>query len=395
MESPGELFSKPVSALGDFHSAGEPSGSPLAATPYRRYQSVDALRGLDMLCIIGLDTLFSSLAKAWPDAATIFLKMQMHHSAWIGLRFYDLIFPLFIFLVGVSLAFSFSKMQAQRGFRGTLWRILRRGAVLYLLGILMYGGLSMGISGVRLCGVLQRIAICYVVAALLLLAGLRVRGLIVVSVAILLGYWALLSFVPVPGFGAGNFAHGANWADYLDAHFLPLHKWDGKYDPEGMLSTLPAIVTCLLGVLAGWLLAAKRLSDLEKVRWLALLGVAGVVVGAFWSAQFPEIKKIWTSSFVLSTAGWSCLLLAAFHQVIEVWNFRRWTTPLLWVGMNPITLYLIAGFVNFRVLAAYVVGYEKMSVFGVWQPVAAIVLTLFLLLALARFLYQRKIFLRL
>ena len=136
-----------------------------------------------------------------------------------------------------------------------------------------------------------------------------------------------MTFVPVPGFGAGDFAEGKNLANYLDSRYLPFFKWDGDHDPEGLLSTLPAVATCLLGVFVGLFLKNKKLPDQDKALILLAAGSVGVLFGFLWGFQFPVVKKLWTSSFVLVSGGYSCMLLAAFYQVIEIWKWRRWAAP--------------------------------------------------------------------
>jgi predicted acyltransferase len=233
----------------------------------------------------------------------------------------------------------------------------------------------------------------------LLFLNLRLRGLIVACGALLVGYWALMTFVPVPGIGTGSFAKGANLANWIDSQYLPGKRWDGAWDPEGWLSTLPAIGTCLLGVFAGLLLKNTRIEEQRKSLWLIGAGVLMVGVGFLWGLQFPVIKKIWTSSFVLVAGGFSAMLLGIFHQIIDVWKFQRWATVFLWIGANAITLYFVENIVNYERLAGRLVGgdvarwlNEHWAV-GAANLIAACV-GLMLAIALAGFLYRRKIFLR-
>ena len=215
-----------------------------------------------------------------------------------------------------------------------------------------------------------------------------------VCVGLLVGYWALLSFVPVPGHGAGNFAEGANLTNYVDQQWLPLRKWDGDHDPEGLLSTLPAIATCLLGVFAGLLLQNPTLPDRKKVGYLVAGGLACLAVGWLWHLNFPVIKKIWSSSFVLVAGGYSCLLLAAFYQIIDVWKFQKWAMPFVWIGVNPITIYFGGRFIDFEALAKLFVGGPVGAACGRYGELLLAVTTLAFGFWFLRFLYQRKIFLR-
>lgn len=361
------------------------------ATP--RLLSLDALRGFDMFWIVGAEELVRGLGKITEGGPIGLIADQLRHKAWAGFHFEDLIFPLFVFIVGVSLVFSLTKAITQAGRRAALIRIVRRFALLYLLGILSYGGLSTPVEKIRLLGVLQRIALCYLFASVLF-CYLKPKALAAVCAGLLVGYWALLSFVPVPGHGAGNFAEGANLANYVDAQFLPLRKWDGDHDPEGLLSTLPAIASCLLGVFAGLLLQNSAVPERKKVGYLVGAGLACLAVGWLWHLNFPVIKKIWTSSFVLVAGGYSCLLLAAFYQIIDVWKCQKWATPFVWIGVNPITIYFGGRFIDFEALAKLFVGGPVAAASGRYAELLLAVVSLAFGFLFLRFLYQRKIFLR-
>jgi predicted acyltransferase len=389
----------------------------------RRLMSLDALRGFDMFWIVGGEELIHALYKGWPNGLTRLLDVQMDHQPWRGVHFYDLIFPLFVFIVGASIVFSLSRMIEQMGKAAALKRILVRSLILYCFGLLVYGGISEGIEHVRWMGVLQRIAICYLFTSVLFCA-LGVRGLGVACVSLLVGYWALTSLIPVRDFNLerqhlstlnlepdspethqrflattsmvrGKFDDGLNLPQQIDFQYLPGHKWDGAYDPEGILSTLPAIGTCLLGVFAGLLLRNPNVSDQKKVLYLLAAGALGVVLGFLWGLQFPVIKKIWTSSYVLVAAGYASLFLAAFYQMIEIWQWRKWCTPFVWVGMNPITIYLTFHLIKFPDLAKLVVGGPVYQALGAWGDMVMAVVVAGMSLGLVRFLYNRKIFLRL
>jgi len=288
----------------------------------QRLLSLDALRGFDMFWIVGAEELVRGLEKISGDGLIGLIAKQLHHKAWAGFHFEDLIFPLFVFIAGVSLVFSLEKTLRQADRRTATLRILRRSALLYFLGILYYGGFSSSLEDIRLLGVLQRIALCYLVSGLLF-CYLKPRALMGVCVGLLVGYWALMSFVPVPGFGAGNFAEGAKLANYVDQQYLPLRKHDGDHDPEGLLSTLPAIASCLLGVFAGRLLKNPTLNDRKKVLQLIAGGLACLAVGWAWHFNFPVIKKIWSSSFVLVAGGYSYLLLCRDSLKMSSWRLDR------------------------------------------------------------------------
>jgi len=399
-----------------------PSGAGVQAPP-RRLLSLDALRGFDMFWIVGGDELIHALKKAWPFGPLRVIDEQMDHQPWQGVHFYDLIFPLFVFIVGVSLVFSLSRAIEQHGKAAALKRVFFRSLILYALGLLVYGGLAKGIDHIRWMGVLQRIAICYFFTGLLFCA-FRWRGLIAICCGLLIGYWALVSFVPIRDFNIetahlkslnleprsaetparflattnmvrGRFDDGLNLTQHLDFQYLPGFKWDGAYDPEGLLSTLPAVATCLLGVFAGLWLKRETVPDQKKVLCLLGAGLAGVVLGFLWGLEFPVIKKIWTSSYVLVAAGYSCLFLGIFYQVIEIWQWRKWSQPFVWIGMNPITIYLAFHLIRFGDYAERIAGGPVKSTLGNYGDLLLAIVVVSMMFALVRLLYQRKIFLRL
>jgi predicted acyltransferase len=366
---------------------------PAIINPSTRLASLDALRGFDMFWILGMEEVARELGKASDSWFARFFATQLDHVPWEGFHFLDLIFPLFVFIAGVSITLSLRRSLAEQGRRATLRKLAVRCLILFLLGILLYGGISGGLEKVRLLGVLQRIALAAFCAGTIY-CFTSWRGQVAWFVGLLLAYWALLTFVPVPGVGAGHFAEGENLTNYLDRMWLPFRKWDGDHDPEGLLSTLPAVATCLLGVLTGVFLQRDDLTPRQKTRWLFVAGVALVAAGWLWGVQFPVIKKIWTSSYVLVAGGYSCLLLGAFYGIIEVAGWRRWATPFIWIGMNAITLYVLNHFVPFEKLASALVGGPRMTFFGASQHVVIAVVVVGLNIALARFLFVRKIFLR-
>jgi predicted acyltransferase len=369
-----------------------------------RIASVDALRGFNFVWILGGEGAIWALDQMCSGQGPIvsgighFLGTQFTHVAWEGFRFYDLIFPLFIFITGVTIVFSLTRLVEREGMSSAHLRVLRRALLLYGLGLIYYGGISAHWADIRWVGILQRIAVCYLVASLLFL-NLNLRGLLVAFASLLLGYWALMTFVPVPGVGAGSFAQGTNLANWIDVNYLPGRMWDKTGDPEGMLSTLPAIGTCLLGVFAGLLLKDDRLAPQQKSLWLIGAGIALVAAGYLWGLQFPVIKAIWTSSFVLVAGGYSFLLLGAWYQIIDVWSFRSWSTIFVWIGANAITLYFLNNLMSFERFAVRFVGgdfgllLDRFVTPGTGRFVAH-VLGLAFAIALAGFFYRRKIFLR-
>lgn len=354
-----------------------------------RLVSLDALRGFDMCWILGLGAVVNALAARFAPGSeiTALLDVQLEHAAWEGFRFYDLIFPLFLFIAGVSMAIALPRRVEREGRGAAVRHLLARGLILVALGIFFSGGLRDGWDKIRWLGVLQRIGIASACAGLLSL-WLGWRGLLAVVITLLGGYALLLAFVPVPGVGAGHFAEGQNLTNYLDSIWLPGRKYDGDHDPEGLLSTMPAIGTALLGLLAGkWLTSA--VSNPRKVAGLILGGAVLVALGWAWHPFFPVVKKLWSSSFVLVAGGWSAVLLGVFYLVVDVWGLRAWTAPFVWVGANPITLYVCGGLGFFRVISERLVGHPAPA----WAWLSSAV-TFALMLLLARWLWKRSLFIR-
>lgn len=404
--------------------------TPAAPAPaLQRLVSLDALRGFDMFWILGADALFTTLAKVFDIAPLRLIAHQLDHKDWDGFAFYDLIFPLFVFMAGVSVVFSLNRQIETGGRAAAVKRVLGRGALLFAVGLFYAGGLQTKWPDIRVLGVLQRIALAYTGAGLLF-CFFKPRSLAAIGAAILVGYWALLTFVPIRDVAmeraavpaklgvakptleqaqqlyfsttarvTGVYDPGRNLTNHLDFEYLGGRKYDVYWDPEGMLSTGPAVVTCLLGVFAGLLIRRRDWDDQKKVTWLAAAGAAAVALGFLWGLQFPVVKKIWSSSFVLVAGGYSALLLAAFYYLIDVRGWKRWCVPFVWIGMNPITLYLVSGIVGYRKLAARLAGGDLAAWFDTtlgagWGNLGIAVVGLAIMLTLARFLHARQIFLR-
>jgi predicted acyltransferase len=397
----------------------------------QRLMSLDALRGFDMFWILGADSFVYALHETSQSAPTKFLATQLDHAEWAGFHFYDLIFPLFVFMMGVSTVFSLTKIIATEGRAAAVKRVLRRGILLFIIGLIYSGGFTNPWPDMRLMGVLNRIALCYTFGGLLFIF-FRTRMLIAIAAAILLGYWALLALVPfpdvrpIPGGNSiitvetgytnvaqlnmastnlihGSYVQGVTLPNYIDQKYLPARKYDGTYDPEGILSTLPAIVTALLGIFAGLLIRNKSVPDEKKVLCLLVAGAASATLGWIWNIEFPVIKKIWTSSYVLVAGGYSAMLLGAFYWIVDIKKWRAWCQPFVWIGMNPITLYLASNFLGglgFHKLAMRLAGgpvknfLDTHIAHGCGELVISAVGVL-LFVGFANFLYRRKIFLRL
>lgn len=376
--------------------------------PARRLVSVDALRGFDMFWLVGGTGFGLGIARLCSPAAREFLQRQFEHSDWAGCTFYDVIYPLFVFIVGMSVVFSLQKYKDERRTFAAYRRMLRRFVLMFALGLLYYGAFREPWPGIRLLGVLQRLALCYLAAGLLFYH-CKPRTLIGICAGILVGYWILFTFIPVPGAGRGAFGEGANWARYVDEQFLPGKTHDGTWDNNGLLSTLPAISSCLLGVLAALWIANPSISDKKRVAGLLLGGLLMAALGWTWGFQFPVIKKIWTSSYVLVAGGYSLMFLGAFYLVADVWLpggaegggkghrslVRIGLRPFIWIGANPLTIYLARNIVDFNALADRFVGGSIAAAVG---PDVGYLLhtsvSLLLSMLLVWYLYRKGIFLR-
>jgi predicted acyltransferase len=312
-----------------------------------RLTSLDLFRGVTIAAMILVNDPGNDHSY-WP----------LEHAEWNGWTPTDLVFPFFLFIVGVSLVFSFESRLQRGDSRGVLLlHTVRRAAIIFAIGLAMnYSVVLLAPSiftGVRVPGVLQRIGICYLAASILFLYT-RPRTRAVVVAVLLIGYWILMRFVPVPGFGVPGrdipFLHpDANLAAYLDRKVFT-RLWETTRDPEGLLSTLPAIATPLLGVFTGEWLRSKRSPQTKALRML-LFGVVGLILGRTWAIWFPINKKLWTSSYVLFTAGLAliCLALCYWFMDIKRWgeirSNRIWTKPFLIFGRNAITAYIVAWFI--------------------------------------------------
>ena len=389
-----------------------------------------------MFWIIGAESLVYALhrmVEAGGHAATGFsltgfLAYELDHAEWEGFHFYDLIFPLFVFMAGISVVFSLGKTIRQEGRAAAVKRVFRRSILLYLLGLFYYGGFSNAWPHIRLVGVLNRIALSYFFTGLIF-CFCKPRAMIGIAVGLLVLYWGLLTFVPIRNIqlqkGAleelarkrgvpadpkslfhgttervtGHYEPGLNLANHIDFQYLPGRLWDTYFDPEGLLSSLPAIVTCLLGAFAGLLLLNPSLNEQQKVICLLAGGLALAALGWAWSAQFPVIKKIWTSSYVLVAGGYSALLLGVFYWIVDVAKWRWWCQPFVWMGMNSIAIYMTGNILGgFESISQRLAGgdvHEFLDVhFGGCGDLALAVIGLLAAFWFVHFLYRRKIFLR-
>ena len=360
-----------------------------------RLISLDVFRGATMASMV--------IVNNPGDWGTVYAPLL--HAEWHGWTPTDLIFPFFLFIVGVSITLSR---------RGATWgSILRRSALILALGLFLSGFPRFDVTRWRIPGVLQRIAVCYLFAASAyrLTSGDRKRQgqtLVMIALVLALAYWLLMTLVPPPGGTAGDLSPEGNLGAWIDRVVLGGHIWKPQWDPEGLLSTVPAISTTLLGIVAGLWLGSEESAE-RKASGLALGGVAGIAAGSLWAIVFPINKNIWTSSYVLFTAGAASLLLAACYWIIDVRGSRGWTKPFVVLGSNAITLFVVSGLLG-RTLGIVKVAaadggqvslgrYIYLSFFAPFAaPKNASLLYAFanlvVLFALLAWLYRRRLFLR-
>ncbi|MEM2921621.1 MAG: heparan-alpha-glucosaminide N-acetyltransferase domain-containing protein, partial [Candidatus Bathyarchaeia archaeon] len=334
----------------------------------------------------------------------------LQHATWNGWTPADLAFPFFLFICGVTIPYSIGRrLDQQHTRRKLLLTVLRRTSILFVLGLLINGFPYYELEKIRIMGVLQRVALCYLFSSLAYLS-LRIRGWLVTTVLLLFGYWTLLTFIPVPGYGAGVLTPEGNLVKYVDSLVLGSHifMYMGGFEPEGILSTIPSIATTLIGVMVGQHLRSCNVQS-GKASSLLALGAACIVAGLLWDSWFPINKNLWTSSYVLLTCGIAMVLLHTIRYLIEVRGFVRWSRPFMILGMNSIAVYVLSELTDIglsnstfkladgRKTSVKTFIYE--SFFAHWAGplngslLYAIVYLIFLLW-IAVLLYRRRIFIR-
>ncbi|NNE47392.1 MAG: DUF1624 domain-containing protein [Rhodothermales bacterium] len=351
------------------------SSASALSQPTSRIVSLDVFRGITIVGMILVNNP-GSWSHVYPP---------LLHAKWHGWTPTDLVFPFFLFIVGVAVVLAFEKRLSQGVEARTLVpKLLRRSAVLFLLGLFLAGypfftfspefGLSSSLTSIRIPGVLQRIAVCYLVVSLLYLFT-TTRTQVIISVVILLGYWLAMKVIPVPGYGAGLIDEPtATLSAYIDRLVFGQHLWaavDHQWDPEGLLSTFPAIVTTFLGVWAGRILISPR-ETVDRAVTLFAYGVLLIIAGYIWSWFFPINKGIWTSSYVVFTGGQAFAFLALCYYFIDLRGYKGWSEPFVVYGVNAITVFVMSGVVA-RTLSLIKVGDISLSAF-LYQNVFSAVL---------------------
>jgi len=297
-----------------------------------RLLSLDVFRGLTMAAMILVEN-----PGSYYDT-----YLQFRHAKWGDFpTFTDLIFPFFLFIVGISITISFAKRkEAEENIARLVKKILKRSLILFLLGLLIYLFPFFNFSRMRIPGVLQCIAVVYLICSLLSLkTSWRIQTLILISV--LLGSWLLLTQVPVPGMGAANLKPDTNLASWLDTLLLKGHLRNPNSDPEGVLTTLSAVSTCLLGMLTGHWILTKNKPNVKAIS-IFLSGIFLTLLGLLWNLSFPMIKDLWTGSYMLYTGGLALVCFTLCYWIIDVSDNRRWTSPFSVYGINCIAVYVVS-----------------------------------------------------
>ena len=328
-------------------------------TTNERLLSLDALRGFDMFWIIGWGGIWHGLAQLTDWPLFNWWSMQMTHVEWDGFHFYDMIFPLFLFIAGISFPYSLEKsMQKGLSKKGIYYRIIKRGLILVFLGLVFNGFFRLDFSAQRYSSVLGRIGLAWMFAALIFMNTKR-NGRLLWCAGILLFYWLALALVPAPDFpDAARFSMEGNLACYIDRVFLPGRIYDPLYDPCGLSGIIPAISTALLGMLTGAFVKTSKegFTQMKKVGYMAVAGIGLVLIGLLWSLVFPVNKPLWSSSYVCLAGGLSLLLFDLFYWIIDIRGYRRWTLFFTVIGLNSITIYMAQSIINFRFTANYLFG---------------------------------------
>ena len=302
--------------------------------PTSRLLSLDVFRGITIAGMVLVNN-----PGTWEH-----IYGPLRHAEWHGWTPTDLVFPFFLFIVGVAITLSLGNRVETGGSKRDLYlKIIKRTLIIFAVGLFLNAFPYFSFSELRIPGVLQRIAVCYFFASIIFL-NTRARTQVLIAIALLLIYWFLLKFIPAPGFAAGDLTKEGSLPSFVDRVVFGKHVWAQAkvYDPEGLLSTIPAIVTTLIGVLTGhWFRTEK--SRMEKAAGMFVAGAVLVAIGWSWNSFFPINKALWTSSYVLFTGGLALQFLAFCYWLIDIKGYRRWAKPFEIFGMNAIALYVGAG----------------------------------------------------
>lgn len=357
-----------------------------------RVISVDALRGFDMFWIIGGKKIFKGLDNAVDNSITNFIFAQLDHAEWLGFTFYDIIMPLFLYLVGISMVYSFRKRLSSDSNKSNLWKhVFTRIFWLWILGMMVQGKLfTYDLNEIKLySNTLQAIAAGYLISAILIL-NFSVSKQIIATLGLMLVYWAIMVFASIPGLGSGFYMPQVNYALYFDKIVLGSFQDGTNY--TWLISSLNFGATTMLGVFTAYLLQSDN-KPLIKFYYIIIGGVSFLVLGEVWGLIHPSIKHIWTSSFVLFSGGVCVLLLAVFYFFIDVLQYRKWTYFLIIIGSNAIFAYVSANIFDYRLIAkVFVGGLEKYT--GDWYSFILALGGFCVLFMILRYMHKHKIFLK-
>jgi predicted acyltransferase len=362
----------------------------------QRLYSLDALRGFDMFWIVGGAEIFHHLAEITNSSFWNALSVQFTHPAWHGFAFYDLIFPLFLFLAGVATPYSIGKqIKKGKNRQSLLIRIIKRGLILVLLGIIYNNGLQiLPLNEIRFGSVLGRIGLAYMFANIIYLYT-KQRGQIIWLIFLLIGYWLLLLFNSAPGYPIGDLTMEGNFASYLDTVMMPGKLYLGIHDPEGLVATIPAISTALLGIYAGNLLKNTPIEkSKETAMRLVVIGVILIVMAQLWNLVFPINKNLWTSSFTLQCGGISMILMAGFYYVIDILGHKKLAFFFKVIGMNSILIYLSSSFINWSYTTSSLFQWLGQIVGEPYNAVVLVFCSLAVQWSFLYILYKKELFLR-
>ena len=363
----------------------------------KRLYSLDALRGFDMFWIMGGESIFIALATltGWPVFE--WCAKQLEHVPWHGFVFYDMIFPLFLFIAGISFPFSLAKRIRNNDSRNSIYKhVIFRGLILVLLGIIYNNGVKFNFDELRYGSVLGRIGLAWMFAALIFM-NTKLTSRILWCSAILIGYWLLLLLFPAHDLGSTDpFSQEGNLASFVDRLIMPGKLYKGNHDPEGIFSTIPAISTALLGMFTGEFMLSDYLKEkpYRKTLYMITAAVALMIIGKLWDIVFPINKNLWTSSFVCWVGGLSLLLFSVFHLIIDIWGLRKWAFFFVVIGMNPITIYLARRIINFRSSTTFFFGGFAEMLPETWTSLINAIGVTAIGWIFLYFLYKKKIFLR-
>ena len=371
------------------------SAGTLRTSPKERLQSLDTLRGFDMAMLMGGCAIIATTAEASGWGFMEALATQTEHVEWKGFHFYDLIFPLFMFIAGVAIPYAITSKVEKGIAKSKLFRKIGiRLLALIGLGLLYNGATSRGFTNLRYASVLSQIGFGYFFAALIFLYARNIKVCIYWLLGIVAGVTVLQLFVPVPGYGAGTFDPATTINAWLDQRLIPGRLYDTDFDPEGFLCIVSAISITLMGAIAGYVIRSTSFAPGRKAMYIAIAGFILVAIGIGVSPFYPVIKKMWTSSYVILAAGVSALLLSLFYYVIDVRGSRNWTLFFRVFGMNSITIYMVARIVSFWDISRFFLNWFSVHISEQWGAVVIAIGVLTLQWAFLLFLYRRKIFLR-